>query len=180
MPSEQHRAQVRSRLSVRPPPAAARSGLIAASSAPGPSRASGRPCPDPFRPTRTEHDVTQAAQGEPPQCAQEHRPKDRRRKTAVTVQRHQARLDRRDRHRAVGRSRGVGTHAASLRRFISVDTVPWRQRDKASDCVIIDPGKHIGGSGSGIDVVQQCGLHQRVHHYRTWRQFGVISSSKRG
>ncbi len=35
MPSEQHRAQVRSRLSIRSPPAAARSGLIAASSAPG-------------------------------------------------------------------------------------------------------------------------------------------------
>jgi hypothetical protein len=41
---------------------------------------------------------------------------------------------------------------------------PWRQRDKASDCVIIDPGKHIGGSGPGIDVVQQCG---RISVYTT-------------
>src|SRR6266581_6466818 len=46
------------------------------------------------RPSRTPHDLAPAHRGKPPQCAQEHRPKDRERKTAIPAQCPQARINR--------------------------------------------------------------------------------------
>src|SRR6266567_891088 len=77
------------------------------------------------QPSRTPHDLASAARGKPPQRAQEHGPAHRKWKTAIPAQRPQARTDRRDRHRASGKSRGVpclrgsgrvGVSAANARR----------------------------------------------------------------
>src|SRR6266702_87815 len=70
------------------------------------------------RPCRMLHDLSPATRRKPPQRPCEHRPKNRIRKTAITAQCHQARTDRRDRHRASGKSRGVSGLRGSDRRGV--------------------------------------------------------------